>query len=62
VPRAGTPINADLEVAARVEGVDGRKVRLAGEIRYDGAPTVTATAVFVQIDQATADRLFPRSA
>ena len=59
---APTPINADLEVACRVEGVDGRKVRLAGEIRYDGKPTVTATAVFVQIDQATAERLFPRSA
>ena len=59
---APTPINADLEVAARVEGVDGRKVRLTGEIRHQSKPTVTASAVFVQIDQETADRLFPRSA
>jgi acyl-CoA thioesterase FadM len=59
---APTPINADLEVACRVESVDGRKVRLVGEIRHEGRPTATASAVFVQIDAATAQRLFPQSA
>jgi acyl-coenzyme A thioesterase PaaI-like protein len=57
---APTPINADLEVSARVDGVEGRKVRLVGEIRYAGQPTVTASAVFVQIDRETAERLFPQ--
>lgn len=59
---APTPVNAELEVTARVDGVDGRKVRLVGEILHEGRPTVTAGAVFVQIDAATADRLFPQRA
>lgn len=59
---APTPINADLEVVSRVERVDGRKVHLTGSITHEGRPTVTATAVFVQIDAETASRIFPQSA
>lgn len=59
---APTPINADLEVEAHVDRVDGRKVHLAGAITHQGRATVTATAVFVQIDAETAARIFPRSA
>lgn len=59
---APTPINADLEVVSRVERVDGRKVHLTGAITHEGRPTVTATAVFVQIDAETASRIFPQSA
>jgi len=59
---APTPLHVDLEVLTRVERVDGRKVRLVGEIRHDGVPTVDATAVFVQLDREAASRLFPQLA
>lgn len=54
-----TPLHVDLEVRCRVESVDGRKVRLVGEITHDGTPTATATALFIQIDAETAAVLFP---
>lgn len=56
---APTPLHADLEVTCRVASVEGRKVRLTGEITHQGTPTVTATALFIQIDEATAAQLFP---
>lgn len=59
---APTPLHVDLEVLTRVEEVDGRKVRLVGEIRYDGTPTARASALFVQLDRAAASRLFPQLA
>jgi acyl-coenzyme A thioesterase PaaI-like protein len=59
---APTPIDADLEVACRVSQVDGRKVHLTGEVTHQGTATVTAKALFIQIDQATAAQLFPHLA
>jgi len=56
---APTPLHVDLEVTCRVESVDGRKVRLAGEISQDGTVTATAKALFIQIDAETAASLFP---
>ncbi|HUR15149.1 MAG TPA: PaaI family thioesterase [Mycobacteriales bacterium] len=57
---APTRLESDLEVVARVDRVDGRKVHLVGAITHDGKPTATATAVFVQIDAAKAAELFPQ--
>lgn len=59
---APTPLDADLEVRCRVESVEGRKVRLAGEITHAGTVTATATALFIQIDAETAAALFPHLA
>jgi acyl-coenzyme A thioesterase PaaI-like protein len=59
---APTPLHADLEVVCRVASVEGRKVRLTGEITHEGVPTVTANALFIQIDEATAAQLFPNLA
>jgi acyl-coenzyme A thioesterase PaaI-like protein len=56
---APTPLHVDLEVTTRVEEVEGRKVRVVGEIRHDGTTTVRASSVFVQLDEAAASRLFP---
>jgi acyl-coenzyme A thioesterase PaaI-like protein len=57
---APTRLDTDLEVSARVDRVDGRKVHLEAAITHDGRPTATATAVFVQIDAAKAAELFPQ--
>jgi acyl-coenzyme A thioesterase PaaI-like protein len=57
---APTRLETDLEVVARVARVDGRKVHLEGAITHEGRPTVTATAVFVQLDAAKAAELFPQ--
>jgi acyl-coenzyme A thioesterase PaaI-like protein len=59
---APTPLHVDLEVLTRVEQVDGRKVRLVGEIRHDGTTTASASATFVQLDREAATRLFPHLA
>lgn len=59
---APTPIDTDLEIACRVAEVDGRKVRLTGEVTLDGTPTATARGLFVQIDEALAAQLFPHLA
>ncbi len=59
---APTPIDTDLEIACRVAEVDGRKVRLTGEVTRDGVPTATARGLFVQIDETTAAELFPHLA
>src|SRR5581483_3318377 len=49
VYRAPTPLEAELSVRARVQGVDGRKVRVTGEIRHGATVTATASAVFVTL-------------
>jgi acyl-coenzyme A thioesterase PaaI-like protein len=56
---APTPLHADLDIACRVEAVEGRKVRLTGEISHAGTVTATARALFVQIDAAAAAKVFP---
>jgi acyl-coenzyme A thioesterase PaaI-like protein len=57
---APTPIDTELEIACRVAEVDGRKVRLTGEVTLDGTPTATAKGLFLQIDEALAAQLFPQ--
>lgn len=59
---APTPLHADLEVACRVESVEGKKVRLVGEISHGGTVTATAKALFIRIDAETAAALFPHLA
>jgi len=59
---APTPLHVDLEVLTRVEHVDGRKVRVVGEIRHGTTTTVEASALFVQLGPETAERLFPQLA
>ena len=59
---APTPLDVDLEVATRVESVEGRKVRLSGEITLGGTVTASATALFITIDAATAATIFPHLA
>lgn len=45
-----TPVNADLEVHARIESVHERKFMVTGEIVHEGQVTASAEAVFVFLD------------
>lgn len=45
-----TPINADLEVHARIEEIHARKFRVTGKILHEGQITASAEAVFVFLD------------
>jgi acyl-coenzyme A thioesterase PaaI-like protein len=60
--RAPTPLHADLVADARVDTIDGRKVRLVGSICADGQRTVEAKALFYSLDRETAIALFPHLA
>lgn len=56
---APTPLHTELLVEGRVASVDGRKVRITGSVAAGGTPTVTATALFLQLDAGNAAALFP---
>lgn len=43
-----TPLATDLDLAARVESTDGRKVKVTGEITVDGEVCASADAVFIR--------------
>ncbi|WP_236542299.1 PaaI family thioesterase [Spiractinospora alimapuensis] len=47
--RVPTPVNMPLEVAARIDSVEGRKIHVTGEIRANGQTTAETTAIMVRI-------------
>ncbi|MBB4930972.1 acyl-coenzyme A thioesterase PaaI-like protein [Lipingzhangella halophila] len=48
--RNPTPLNAPLELTARVTGTERRKVFVSAEIRHNGEVTAEGTAVMVRLD------------
>ncbi|WP_101523556.1 PaaI family thioesterase [Nocardioides houyundeii] len=48
-----TPLFADLQVTARQERLEGRKILTSGEITLDGEPCVTASGLFVAFPAPT---------
>jgi acyl-coenzyme A thioesterase PaaI-like protein len=55
---APTPLDTPLEVTARVERVDGRKVHVRGDIVCAGRTTVSADGVFVRLTADNVTRIF----
>jgi acyl-coenzyme A thioesterase PaaI-like protein len=51
--RRPTPYSVPLTLSARVEDVDGRKVRTTGEVRAGGAVTAEASGLFLMPRRAT---------
>ena len=49
---APTPLDRPLDLSARVTAQRGRKIHAEGRIEYDGAPTVRAHGLFVEIDRS----------
>ncbi|GAA4905837.1 PaaI family thioesterase [Streptomonospora salina] len=48
--RNPTPLDAPLEITARVSGTERRKVFVSGEIRHDGQVTAEGTALMVRMN------------
>lgn len=46
---APTPLHLPLDVVARIESVDGRKIHVTGEIRAHGKTTAKCTAIMVRV-------------
>ena len=49
--RAPVLLGRDLDLEAWCEGIDGRKIRLAGEVREDGRVLAEARALFIEVDR-----------
>ncbi len=47
--RALTPIDVELDVSARVERVEGRKILVRGEVRHDGVVCAEAEGLFLRL-------------
>lgn len=48
--RRGAPVGSELELTARIESIEGRKVRVQGEIRFGGETCAHGRALFVVVD------------
>lgn len=48
--RNPTPLNAPLEITARVSGTERRKVFVSGEVRHNGQVTAEGTALMVRMN------------
>lgn len=57
--RAPTPLEIPLQVAARVDRVDGRKVFVGAEMRAADELTARATGVFLRLTRENVERIFP---
>lgn len=44
-----TPLNSDLQLEAEVLVIEGRKIHAKASINHEGAPTVTASTVFIKV-------------
>ena len=53
--RRGAPIGAELALAAEIEGVDGRKIRVRGTISHAGEVCAVGQALFIAVRPADAD-------
>lgn len=58
--RAAIPIGSLVTVLARHDSVDGRKVRSSGELRVGDVTCVTASGVFVRVDDPATRARFGR--
>ena len=47
--RKAVPINAKVDVSARVDRIDGRKLHTSGEILHDGDIVASASGLYVRI-------------
>jgi acyl-coenzyme A thioesterase PaaI-like protein len=47
--RALTPIDVELDVVARIERVDGRKILVRGEVRHGDVVCAEADALFLRL-------------
>lgn len=59
---APTPLNTELDMAARVVETGARTVQIEGSISVDGTTTVTAKGTFIRLSLEQARRLFPHLA
>lgn len=51
--RRGAPIGAELELAAEIESIDGRKIRVRGTISHAGEVCATGQALFITVAPAS---------
>jgi acyl-coenzyme A thioesterase PaaI-like protein len=47
--RNAVPIDSQIDVSARIERIDGRKLHAIGEIRHNGRVAATAKGLYVRI-------------
>jgi acyl-coenzyme A thioesterase PaaI-like protein len=55
---APTPHGADLQLSARVERIDGRKIYAAAQLSHRETVTATATALFIALTRDNVARIF----
>jgi len=55
--RSPTPLHQPLELRARVDRVDGRKIHTSAELRHEGRLCAEAEGLFISVDPAVFERL-----